>query len=46
MRNAKNGQLLKIENGNHTFGIGHPFNGEFSEHAKEVIEQTIVFFKN
>jgi len=45
MRNAKRAELVKIENGNHTFGIGHPFNGELSEHAKEVIEKTIEFFK-
>jgi len=45
MRNTKQGQLLKIEGGNHTFGIGHPFNGELSSDAKEVIEKTITFFK-
>lgn len=46
MRNAKHGKLLKIENGNHTFSIGHPFNGELSKDAKEVIERTIEFFKS
>lgn len=46
MRNTKQGKLLRIENGNHTFGISHPFNGELSNDAKEVIEKTISFFKN
>lgn len=46
LRNAKNASLLKIENGNHTFGISHPFNGTLSNDAIEVIEKTISFLKN
>lgn len=46
LRNAINASLLKIENGNHTFGISHPFNGTLSNDAIEVIEKTISFLKN
>lgn len=42
---AKNGQLLKIEGANHTFGIKHPFDGVLTPDAKKVIEETIRFFK-
>ncbi len=41
---AKHGKLLKIENGDHTFGVKHPFNESLPNMAKEVIEKTIAFF--
>lgn len=41
---AKHGKLLKIENGDHTFGVKHPFREPLPEMAKEVIEKTIGFF--
>ncbi|WP_317898858.1 alpha/beta hydrolase [Aurantibacillus circumpalustris] len=44
-RSAKHAQLLVIENGDHTFGVKHPFNGTLPEHAKEVFDKTIDFFK-
>lgn len=41
---AKHGKLLKIENGDHTFGVKHHFTLPLPEMAKEVIEKTISFF--
>ncbi len=42
---AKHGKLLKVENGDHTFGVKHPFTEPLAEMAKEVIEKTIEFFE-
>ncbi|MEO6304869.1 MAG: alpha/beta hydrolase, partial [Bacteroidia bacterium] len=41
LRSAKHGKLLKIENGDHTFAVKHPFTLPLPEMAKEVIEKTI-----
>lgn len=45
LHSAKHGTLLKIENGDHTFGVKHPFTEPLPDMAKEVIENTINFFK-
>ena len=42
---ARKGELLKIEGGDHTFGIKHPFDGVLTSDAKKVIEETIHFFR-
>ena len=44
-KSAKNGLLLTILNGDHTFGVKHPFNGVIPDDAKHVIDKTIEFFK-
>ena len=44
-KSAKYGTLIKIENGDHTFGAKHPFEGILPMQAKEVIEKTIEFLK-
>jgi uncharacterized protein len=44
LHSAKHGKLLKIDNGDHTFGVKHPFLEPLPEMAKEVIEKTIDFF--
>lgn len=44
-KSAKNGLLLTILNGDHTFGVKHPFNEVIPDDAKHVIDKTIEFFK-
>jgi len=44
-KSAKHGLLLTILNGDHTFGVKHPFNGVIPDDAKHVIDKTIEFFK-
>jgi len=44
-KSAKYSELLTIENGDHTFGIKHPFIAPLPQLAKEVIEKTIDFYK-
>jgi alpha-beta hydrolase superfamily lysophospholipase len=45
-RACKQSELLVIENGNHTFGVKHPFNSSvFPEQANLVIQHTLEFFK-
>lgn len=46
LRSAKHGKLLMIDNGDHTFGVTHPFIEPMPEMATEVIKKTIEFFKN
>ena len=43
---CKHSELLIIKDGDHTFGVKHPFNQtEIPEQATKVIQQTINFFK-
>ncbi len=44
LRSAKHGKLLTVTNGDHTFGVSHPFHEPLPAMAKEVIEKTIEFF--
>jgi fermentation-respiration switch protein FrsA (DUF1100 family) len=46
LHSSKQGKLLMIDNGDHTFGVTHPFIEPLPEMAKEVIKKTIEFFKN
>ncbi len=44
---CKQSKLLVIENGDHTFGVKHPFNETaFPDHANYVIQKTLEFFKD
>jgi uncharacterized protein len=43
-RSSKHAKLLVIENGDHTFGVKHPFTGTLPQAAKQVITDTISFF--
>lgn len=38
--------LFTILNGDHTFGVKHPFDGVIPDDAKQVIEKTIEFLKS
>lgn len=42
-KSAKQGLLFTILNGDHTFGVKHPFDGIIPNDAKQVIEKTIEF---
>ncbi|PBQ32421.1 alpha/beta hydrolase [Sphingobacteriaceae bacterium] len=45
LKSARHGKLLKIEQGDHTFGARHPFDGNLNDQAREVLEKTISFLK-